>query len=92
MTESERRWLENTVTSYKGQVLEALNSLLERRISKVPLEGLSREEIATSMYRQGAVEALEALNLSAVPDALEVAREEGELGQLETVLSRVSRA
>ena len=80
------------MTSYKSQVLEALDILLERRIRAVPLEGLSREEIATLMYRQGAVEALEALNLSAVPDALEVAREEGELGQLETVLSRVSRA
>ena len=44
------------------------------------------------MYRQGAVEALEALNIGAVLDALEVAREEGELGQLESVLSRVSRA
>ena len=80
------------MTSYKGQVLEALDALLERRISKVPLEGLSHEEIATAMYRQGAVEALEALNFSAVLDALEVAREEGELGQLESVLSRVSRA
>ena len=87
MTESERRWLENTVTSYKSQVLEALDILLERRMQAVPLEGLSREELATSMYRQGAAEALEALNLSAVLDALEVAREEGELGQLETVLS-----
>ena len=80
MTEAERRWLENTVTSYKGQVLEALDALLERRIQAVPLESLSREEIATSMYRQGAVEALEALNIGAVLDALEVAREEGELG------------
>ena len=66
--------------SYKKQVLEALDALLERRISKVPLESLSREEIAAVMYRQGAVEALEALNLSAVQDALEVARDEGELG------------
>ena len=66
--------------------------MLERRIRAVPLEGLSHEELATSMYRRGAVEALEALNLSAVQDALEVAREEGELGQLESVLSRVSRA
>ena len=80
MTEAERRWLENTVTSYKGQVLKALDALLERRISKVPLESLSREELAAAMYRQGAVEALEALNLSAVLDALEVAREEGKLG------------
>ena len=92
MTEAERRWLENIVTSYKGQVLEALDALLERRIQAVPLEGLNREEIATSMYRQGAVEALEALNIGAVLDALEVAREEGELGQLESVLSRVSQA
>ena len=92
MTEAERRWLENTVTSYKGQVLKALDALLERRIQAVQLEGLSREEIATSMYRQGAVEALEALNIGAVLEALEVAREEGELGQLESVLSRVSQA
>ena len=58
----------------------------------MPLEGLSHEEIAAAMYRQGAVEALEALNIGAVLDALEVAREEGELGQLESVLSRVSQA
>ena len=68
------------MTSYKGQVLEALDALLERRIQAVQLEGLSREEIAAAMYRQGAVEALEALNIGAVLDALEVAREEGELG------------
>ena len=80
------------MTSYKGQVLEALDALLERRIQAVPLESLSREELAAAMYRQGAVEALEALNIGAVLDALEVAREEGELGQLESVLSRVSRA
>ena len=65
------------MTSYKGQVLEALDALLERRIQAVPLESLSCEEIATSMYRQGAVEALEALNISAVLDALEVVRELG---------------
>ena len=92
MTEAERRWLENTVTSYKVQVLKALDALLERRIQAVPLESLSREELAAAMYRQGAVEALEALNISAVLDALEVAREEGDLGQLESVLSRVSQA
>ena len=80
------------MTSYKGQVLEALDALLERRIQAVPLESLSREELAAAMYRQGAVEALEALNIGAVLDALEVAREEGELGQLESVLSRVSQA
>ena len=76
MTEAERKWLENTVVAYKSQVLEALDALLERRISKVLLEGLSREEIATAMYGQGAAEALEVLNFSAVLDALEVAREE----------------
>ena len=81
MTEAERRWLENIVTSYKGQVLEALDVLLERRIQAVPLESLSREELAAAaMYRQGAVEALEALNIGAVLDALEVVREEGKLG------------
>ena len=66
--------------SYKSQVLEALDLLLERRIQAVPLESLSREEIAAAMYRQGAVEALEALNIGAVLDALEVVREEGKLG------------
>ena len=69
------------MTSYKGQVLEALDVLLERRIQAVPLESLSREELAAAaMYRQGAVEALEALNIGAVLDALEVVREEGKLG------------
>jgi len=88
MTEAERRWLENTGAAYKQKVLEALDAMLERRIASIPLDDVSKSEVAVRMYRQGAVEALEALNLGAILDALEVATDEGEVAQLERNLSK----
>lgn len=88
MTEAERKWLENTGAAYKQKVLEALDALLERRVVAVPLIDSSKAEVAVRMYRQGAVDALEGFNVSAILDALEVATDEGELAQLERYLSK----
>ena len=86
MTEAERWWLENTGAAYKQKVLEALDALLERRVVAVPLIDSSKAEVAVRMYRQGAVDALEGFNVSAILDALEMATDEGELAQLERYL------
>ena len=86
MTEAERKWLENTGAAYKQKVLEALDALLERRVVAVPLIDSSKAEVAVRMYRQGAVDALEGFNVSAILDALEMATDEGELAQLERYL------
>ena len=88
MTEAERKWLENTAAAYKQRVLEALDALLERRISSVLLDDSSKAEVAVRTYRQGAADALEAFNVPALLDALEVVREEGELAALERSLSK----
>ena len=54
-------------------MLEALDARFERRVVSVPLIDSSEAEVALRIHRQGAVEALPGLGVSAILDALKVA-------------------